>query len=211
MKNFVTWKRPLILKSRGLTQGVKPTTMSTASKPLLAQTAANNNLDGVSYTYGATSPDADLQARESENAMLCYSTQSVDDLSLGLSPEKAKALQDKALKLRGQNPLSNSETFMHFVKANVGPGMLALPKAMKQSGLVIGPILLLVIGLCMSYCMYLLVKCSHTLSKRLHVRAMDYGDTAFVATLPFSKKWAVYFRFGRHIKLTDDMMNACKL
>jgi hypothetical protein len=40
---------------------------------------------------------------------------------------------------------------------------------------------------------------------------MDYGDTAFVATLPFSKKWAVYFRFGRHIKLTDDMMNACKL
>ena len=29
---------------------------------------------------------------------------------------------------------------------------------------------------------------------RLHVKAMDYGDTAFAATLPFSQKWAVYFR-----------------
>ena len=77
--------------------------MSSASEPLLRQT----NRDPAGVLYGSAS-DSELQANGSRGDILRYSTQigsSADDLSLSLSPEKTRTLQEKALQLRGQHPI----------------------------------------------------------------------------------------------------------
>ena len=55
----------------------------------------------------------------------------------------------------------NTEATMHFLKANIGIGMLTLPVALKNSGLIFGSISFVLIALVCIKCMKMLVEAAH--------------------------------------------------
>ncbi|XP_004697152.2 proton-coupled amino acid transporter 2 isoform X1 [Echinops telfairi] len=112
-----------------------------------------------------------------------------DSLNLDfMSPsESAKDLQKPSGFLEGspsESPglektkgITGFQTLVHLVKGNMGTGVLGLPLAIKNAGILMGPLSVLVIGFVACHCMRLLVKCARHFCHRLNKPFMDYGDT----------------------------------
>ncbi|XP_049634942.1 proton-coupled amino acid transporter 2-like [Suncus etruscus] len=69
------------------------------------------------------------------------------------------------------------QALVHLVKGNVGTGILGLPLAMKNSGLLVGSLSLMAMGFVATYCMHILVRCAQHLCRRLNKPFLDYGET----------------------------------
>ncbi|XP_026295649.1 proton-coupled amino acid transporter-like protein CG1139 isoform X2 [Apis mellifera] len=80
------------------------------------------------------------------------------------------------------NPTSNAETLIHLLKGSLGTGILAMPNAFRNSGLVTGVIATVIIGVLCTYCLHVLVKAQYKLCKRLRVPILSY---------PLSMKYAL--------------------
>lgn len=76
---------------------------------------------------------------------------------------------------------SNFDTIVHLLKGNIGTGILAMPDAIKNSGLLVGNLGLVFMSIVCVHCMHTLVKCAHSLSARGGPNKLTYPQVAELA------------------------------
>lgn len=77
---------------------------------------------------------------------------------------------------------------MQLIKANIGTGILAMPSAFANAGLIVGTVALPIIGLIAIHCMHLLVNSHNKICSILGYRALDYQEVSnkwFPFSFPF--------------------------
>merc|ERR550519_2575362 len=74
--------------------------------------------------------------------------------------------------------ISNIETIIHLLKGNIGTGILAMPDAVKNSGMLVGNLGLVLIACICIHCMHLLVYNSQELCRRTNLPFLSYSDVA---------------------------------
>ena len=77
-----------------------------------------------------------------------------------------------------EHKISNTDTIIHMLKGNIGTGILAMPDAIKNSGLLVGNIGLVVMATICIHCMHILVNTSQELCKRTNRPFLTYSDVA---------------------------------
>ena len=88
------------------------------------------------------------------------------------------AISEKNATCRDKNATGPVSTLMHILKGNIGIGLLSMPNAIQDAGYVLGPTLLILMGLIATHCMTLLVSCSHHLCSQMQLPALSYADVA---------------------------------
>ncbi|KAJ1528880.1 hypothetical protein ONE63_007250 [Megalurothrips usitatus] len=79
------------------------------------------------------------------------------------------------------NQYSNMGALAHLLKGSLGSGILAMPMAFKNGGLIFGFVGTILIGLVCTHCVQLLVRSAQTLCVRLQKPALDMAGTAYAA------------------------------
>ena len=70
---------------------------------------------------------------------------------------------------RDKQAISTSSAIIHLLKGSIGTGILAMPSAIANSGLVVGPISLVVISVICVFSMHMLEECSQELAFRTQI------------------------------------------
>ncbi|XP_076994192.1 proton-coupled amino acid transporter 2 [Tamandua tetradactyla] len=132
-------------------------------------------------------------------------------LDLVSPPENAKKLQNndstflegspsESLCLEKTEGITGLQALIHLVKGNLGTGILGLPLAMKNAGVLLGPLSLLAMGAVACHCMHILVRCAQRFCHRLNKPFMDYGDTVLHGLEASPSTWLrSHASWGRHI------------
>ncbi|XP_058827303.1 proton-coupled amino acid transporter-like protein CG1139 [Topomyia yanbarensis] len=77
-----------------------------------------------------------------------------------------------------ENPNSTSGSLAHLLKSSLGTGILAMPVAFKNAGLLFGAIGTVIIGIICTHCVHILVKTSHDVCKRTRIPVLGFAETA---------------------------------
>lgn len=106
-----------------------------------------------------------------------------DEITRGTTP----AIQEER---DSEHAISNTETIIHILKGNIGIGVLTLPIAIRNSGLLFGSIGLALIAYMCVHCMKMLVHAAHkACAKRPNAVFLDYADTAEAAFSDAGGNW----------------------
>ncbi|KAK9500840.1 hypothetical protein O3M35_002026 [Rhynocoris fuscipes] len=73
-----------------------------------------------------------------------------------------------------EHPTTNTETLIHLLKGSLGTGILAMPQAFYNAGLLVGAIGTVIIGIICTYCLHILVKAQYALCKRVRQPVLTY-------------------------------------
>lgn len=106
----------------------------------------------------------------------------------------------------------DGETLIHLLKGSLGSGILAMPLAFANAGLWFGLISTFIVGSICTYCVHILVKCSHILCRRAQVPSLGFADvaeTAFLAGPTALHKWSRFARFIINTFLVIDLIGCC--
>ncbi|KAK7793292.1 hypothetical protein R5R35_004993 [Gryllus longicercus] len=97
-----------------------------------------------------------------------------------------------------QHPTSNLDTMIHLLKGNIGTGILAMPDAFRNAGLVVGTLGTLLMGVICTHCMHMLVRCSHELCRRTKVPSLGFSE---VVEASFATGPSFIERYSRPAKI----------
>jgi len=95
------------------------------------------------------------------------------------------------------NTISNIETIIHLLKGNIGIGVLTMPIAISNAGLVGGVLGMVFVALITIHCMHTLVIAAQKLVRERDVTFLDYADTAEAAFQSAGGHWS---RYSVHIR-----------
>ncbi|MBN3293727.1 S36A1 protein, partial [Polypterus senegalus] len=133
-----------------------------------------------------------------------------------LSPDRSPSPtepQDVYERIGDKTGTNFFQTLVHLLKGNIGTGLLGLPLAVKNAGIVVGPISLLIMGIVAVHCMDILVKCSHHLSTKMRKPFMDYGDAMQygleVGPIPFLRRHSIWGRWIVDLFLIITQLGFC--
>ncbi|XP_072390862.1 proton-coupled amino acid transporter 1-like isoform X1 [Diabrotica undecimpunctata] len=77
-----------------------------------------------------------------------------------------------------EHPTSYLETLMHLFKGNVGSGIFAMGDAIKNAGIILGPIVVLFLGIICAHCQHMLLNAARALQERHQVKqSPDFAET----------------------------------
>nr|CAD7204838.1 unnamed protein product [Timema douglasi] len=93
----------------------------------------------------------------------------------------------------------NLDTMIHLLKGNIGTGILAMPDAFRNAGLVVGTFGTLIMGIICTHCMHMLVKCCHELCRRTQRPALDFSEVVEAAFATGPSRLRTYSHFSKII------------
>ncbi|XP_076264051.1 proton-coupled amino acid transporter-like protein acs isoform X2 [Rhynchophorus ferrugineus] len=110
------------------------------------------------------------------------------------------------------HPTSDWDTLIHLLKGSLGSGILAMPLAFANAGLFLGLISTFAIGAICTYCVHILVKSAHELSRRTKVPSLGFAEVAEAAFLegPAAfRPWAKFAKASINLFLVIDLLGCC--
>ncbi|KAK4887000.1 hypothetical protein RN001_003271 [Aquatica leii] len=75
------------------------------------------------------------------------------------------------------HPNSSAGALIHLLKSSLGSGILAMPNAFKNAGLIFGLVGTIVVGFLCTYCVHILVTASHVICKRSKTPVLGFSET----------------------------------
>ncbi|XP_059615569.1 proton-coupled amino acid transporter 1 [Phlebotomus argentipes] len=109
--------------------------------------------------------------------------------------------------------MSYIETIVHVFKGNIGPGLFAMGDAMKNAGLILGPVLTIIIGIVCVHCQHLLLQCSKKMRNKANMKS--YPDFARTVELCFEngpprlRQWSKTMRIIVNVFLCVTQLGFC--
>ncbi|KAH8298477.1 hypothetical protein KR044_005593, partial [Drosophila immigrans] len=79
---------------------------------------------------------------------------------------------------RDPNGSSSGGALAHLLKSSLGTGILAMPMAFHNAGLVFGSVMTLIVGFLCTHCVHILVQTSHNICRDAKVPALGFAETA---------------------------------
>jgi len=98
-----------------------------------------------------------------------------------------------------EHTISNTETIIHLLKGNIGIGVLTMPIAMSNAGLVGGVLGMIFVASITIHCMHTLVRSAQKMVAKNQATFLDYADTAEAAFMEAGGVWASKAVFMRRL------------
>ncbi|XP_027462403.1 proton-coupled amino acid transporter 3 [Zalophus californianus] len=140
---------------------------------------------------------------------------SLDDRSKSFSESRGSLASENVHPAEEASGLSIMQTLIHLLKCNIGTGLLGLPLAMKNAGLLVGPISLLAIGILTVHCMVILLNCAHHLSRRSQKTFVNYGEAMMYSLETCPNAWlrthSVWGRYTVNFLLITTQLGFCSV
>ncbi|XP_043286065.1 proton-coupled amino acid transporter-like protein pathetic [Venturia canescens] len=133
------------------------------------------------------------------------------DTELGQTDRKSF---DPFVERKVDNPTTDGETLTHLLKASLGTGILAMPKAFNSAGSLVGIISTMLVAFVCTHCAYILVKCAHVLyykTKKTEMGFADVAEAAFSTGPQWGRKFSTPSRYLIQISLFITYFGTCSV
>lgn len=115
---------------------------------------------------------------------------------------------------RVDNPTTDCDTLTHLLKASLGTGILSMPIAFKNAGLLLGVFATILVAFVCTHCAYILIKCAHVLyhkTRRTEMSFADVAEVAFATGPEWGRKFSKPVRYLIQISLFTTYFGTCSV
>lgn len=123
------------------------------------------------------------EKEQSGNPMTEFSSSTKIAPNIGEYNEKDELGYDPFEHRNKRNATTDLGALTHLLKSSLGTGILAMPNAIRNGGLIFGGIGTIIIGMICAHCVHILVRTSQILCRRTKTPQMTYAETAQAAFL----------------------------
>ncbi|XP_066252907.1 proton-coupled amino acid transporter-like protein pathetic [Euwallacea similis] len=114
----------------------------------------------------------------SSTATLANNDQIKVSIGHGLQEKGEEPVYDPYEHRSLEHPNSFSGALIHLLKSSLGTGILAIPRAFKSAGLLVGLLGTVIIGILCTHTIHILVRASHKVCARSKIPSLGFADTA---------------------------------